>query len=497
MKKSNFQILILLIYSFLVKLVLSLASPIFLQLCIQPDNTVFYNVGRGIMRGLILYKDMVDLKTPYIYFLNGFASLIPYRHIGLYIVESFILFFTLYSVYKVCLLFIKNDTLALIGTIPMQCLLTIPTIIFGISATECYCLPFILYSFYMATKYFLSKEKHVSRKDSLIYGLLGGFSTMINLKTAFFFIVLYTIIFIRMIVKKEKFFDKVLFVIFGGFISVFPYLVYMFATDSLDAAIHCIFTLSIAYTNSHFVILMLLFIKYYIGFFLFEFLSFAVVLIMCKNIWIKTSYAATFIITLFYVSVTNHPYNYYLVSFYPFFVPLIIFVLKQLLKLINSKRSYMILITFSIFIICLNIVFVYPFTKKLYDTKSRFYANMKDTVTRYIDSIEDKKVLSLAYNPDIYMALDVLPSFPCFITMNNTYEALPNLFMQQAKYVDKALPDIITINRVGTYFYFPEPIRKDMEDKLRSNYTRVEDVPSSHYDEIFEIYIKNEVITKN
>ena len=39
--------------------------------------------------------DLVDNKSPYIYFINSFASLIEYKHIGLYIIEALFLFVTL------------------------------------------------------------------------------------------------------------------------------------------------------------------------------------------------------------------------------------------------------------------------------------------------------------------------------------------------------------------------------------------------------------------
>ena len=40
---------------------------------IYSDNAVFYLMGRARLQGKVLYRDMFDHKTPYVYFINALA----------------------------------------------------------------------------------------------------------------------------------------------------------------------------------------------------------------------------------------------------------------------------------------------------------------------------------------------------------------------------------------------------------------------------------------
>ena len=111
MKKSLKIKITLLIYSFIMTYLHSFNSIRFDDSSIYSDNAVFYLMGRGMLQGKILYKDMIDHKTPYVYFANALASIFDKKHVGLYIITSLVLFVSLYFTYKIINLFIKDKFL--------------------------------------------------------------------------------------------------------------------------------------------------------------------------------------------------------------------------------------------------------------------------------------------------------------------------------------------------------------------------------------------------
>ena len=109
------HIAFLFLYSFLMTYLHSLNSVRFDDASIISDNAVFYLMGRAMLQGKVLYKDMFDHKTPYIYFINAIASIFESRHLGLYIITSLVLFISLYFTYKIINLFLKERFLSLVG----------------------------------------------------------------------------------------------------------------------------------------------------------------------------------------------------------------------------------------------------------------------------------------------------------------------------------------------------------------------------------------------
>ena len=58
-------------------------SPLFSIEYLNHDVSTFYLGGRGLKYGKIFYKDLVDHKGPYIWFINFIACIIlEYRHIS-------------------------------------------------------------------------------------------------------------------------------------------------------------------------------------------------------------------------------------------------------------------------------------------------------------------------------------------------------------------------------------------------------------------------------
>ena len=63
------------------------------------DIQCFFTVGKGMMHGLVPYRDLVEQKGPLLYFLYGLASLVSSRSFfGVYLLE--ILSYTFFLFYS-------------------------------------------------------------------------------------------------------------------------------------------------------------------------------------------------------------------------------------------------------------------------------------------------------------------------------------------------------------------------------------------------------------
>ena len=80
--------IIILIYSVICRFLTSLYSIRFNKVLMEVDGACFYDIGKAIVDGKILYKEVFDHKAPYIYFINALGSLIDYNHFGLFIIEK-------------------------------------------------------------------------------------------------------------------------------------------------------------------------------------------------------------------------------------------------------------------------------------------------------------------------------------------------------------------------------------------------------------------------
>lgn len=145
----------------LVWIISSLSSVVFLGLCslcspLYPFNTwedsnCFLTVGRGILHGLIPYRDLVEQKGPILYFLHTAAALVSETSfLGVFLLELAAAVLFLYFTYRTLELLLPGaspfwivPTAALVYSCDAFCL--------GDSAEE-FCLPLLAYGLYIGLK---------------------------------------------------------------------------------------------------------------------------------------------------------------------------------------------------------------------------------------------------------------------------------------------------------------------------------------------------------
>ena len=104
MKEDKTVALLLLAFTTVLMLFVSAFSPIH-GFNDWPDVNVYFNIGRAMMDGQVLYKDIFDHKGPFVFLLYGFGSLLPY-FIGIFVIQIIFFFVSLWFVYKIACLYL-------------------------------------------------------------------------------------------------------------------------------------------------------------------------------------------------------------------------------------------------------------------------------------------------------------------------------------------------------------------------------------------------------
>lgn len=88
-------------FAFLNMMVLSLSSPLYSFNNGVDPNTMF-TVGRGLLSGLMPYKDLFEQKGPLVFLLHTVAALISKTNfIGIYFLESLALGFSMLGIRRI------------------------------------------------------------------------------------------------------------------------------------------------------------------------------------------------------------------------------------------------------------------------------------------------------------------------------------------------------------------------------------------------------------
>lgn len=130
----------------------STSSPIY-PLNPWDDSNIFMTIGRSILHGKLLYRDVFDQKGPMIFYIHTLAAWIDEgSFFGIYLLQILSMFAYLVFSYKIMRLFsIESITMPL--TITMALLMMTSDFYFYGDSVEEFCLPALTFSLYLILKY--------------------------------------------------------------------------------------------------------------------------------------------------------------------------------------------------------------------------------------------------------------------------------------------------------------------------------------------------------
>lgn len=200
------------------------------------DANCFFTLGRGIIHGLVPYRDLYEQKGPLLYFIYALAALISEKSfIGGWIAEC--VFASLFAVFswKTAKLFVDPPKFAL-AVMPLFLGLTYSSRLFNFGGNaEEICFPLLTIAFYFGLKAIVKGNSLPSKTEALICGLITG--VLFWIKYTFVGFILGFCLYIIIIAIKRKEFNLLLSLVWrflAGFaILSAPILIYFAANGSL------------------------------------------------------------------------------------------------------------------------------------------------------------------------------------------------------------------------------------------------------------------------
>ena len=206
------------------------------------DANSYFSMGKGMMNGLVIYRDLYDQKGPYLYLLYGIAYLISHKtFFGVFLFEIGAAMIFLFATGK----YIERKSSRIVAYVLMPVVGAAAyaswSFYFGGAAEE-FCLPMLAIAVYYLDVIFHDEpDDDVYRRIFAVVGVCTGIVMQIKYTLAGFFFAWILVSMIWMAGKKSFYFCVKMFGRFIVFaiIPSLPWMIYFILTGSLDDWFRC------------------------------------------------------------------------------------------------------------------------------------------------------------------------------------------------------------------------------------------------------------------
>lgn len=208
------------------------------------DINVFQTIGRGMLNGLVPYKDLFDHKGPYVYLL---FMLLELWEPLVYILEIIVCTISLYYAYKLIELYEKNGLQILIIFI---CLSFFNLSFHSAGTVEEFFFPMELYITYIGLRY-VREENRIVPAQFFLIGIYAGLILWSKYTILGFFVGWCIVPFVLMIKQKEykELAIGISLIILGVVVITIPAGIYLGINGAIPDFIQAYFFNNIIYAN--------------------------------------------------------------------------------------------------------------------------------------------------------------------------------------------------------------------------------------------------------
>jgi len=219
-----------------------LQSPLapFAKSAIGTDSSVFIYSAQQILDGQLMYKDIVDHKGPFLYFIDVIAlSVFNGKFVGIWIFEVLSLFFASIMMYKTSRFF--ADKLSSLLAVVTSILFSVPLLIGG-NLTEEWALPYISMALYIFMGY-LKDNKPLDVFSLFILSLTFVLTFMLRANLVAIWVGFGIALLIKWIVEKryKELIRNLSFMLLFMLLSLLPFFLYFYYKGTLSDAIYLVF----------------------------------------------------------------------------------------------------------------------------------------------------------------------------------------------------------------------------------------------------------------
>lgn len=210
------------------------------------DSAFFQMVGKNLNQGLIMYKDIFDIKGPYLFLIQYLGYALGIGRYGVFILETTNLCITLFFILKsIELINPKKRVFCLTASLLLFFFFLACTLDCG-NLSEEYALPYLFFCLFLFLRY---KKQNKIGLAAFGYGIAFTMASLGRVTNSMFICILTLYIMIDMIIEKnwaELFKSAGLFIL-GFILSFAPFLIYFASVNALPDMLEAVFTFSFSY----------------------------------------------------------------------------------------------------------------------------------------------------------------------------------------------------------------------------------------------------------
>ncbi|WP_165043358.1 glycosyltransferase family 39 protein [Dysgonomonas sp. ZJ709] len=473
--------IILFFYTFLLLFFCSKMSPLY-PFNDWSDINLYFNIGKSIFNGKVLYTEVFDHKGPLIFFIYGFGYLLSNdSFIGMYVIQAIVWLIMVYAVYFTSRMFLDKVYSFIVA-------LAFPVILLSHSldggSAEEFITAFIVISLFYFITYF--KEKNIAiHKPSymFIHGLMCSMALLIKLNLVVFWIFPLLAVFINILLSKEyrNLWLNILAFIGGMLVITIPICIYLFINDALTESynIYILLNKSYAKMSSMSDTFGYLTIRFYQRL-RFDPIEFTIILIGAIYFpirYIKNRIGQIGLILSFWCLYTvifmspNYVY-YYSIPYYVYAIFGFIVIADYLSKYITIRYAWHIAIIFAFVALCGGIsrknYFEYSTDVLLRRGEDE---SLRNQFGKIIEKEKDSTLLNLGLDSGngLFTKLNIFPKHKYFISPNLPYEIYPQMRDEQTRYIENREIEFIILADYSFNFEYFRSL-----PALNDNYTVVD-----------------------
>ncbi len=461
------------------------------------DSSVFQIMGRGLLNNQIIYKDLFDHKGPIVYIINALAYIIN-PNVGLYIMETIILYIGLIFIYKNSRLFL-NERLSMITSLVY--LIPVFSYLDSGNYTEEYALTFTNIALYNILKIF-KNNKYNKKSNWVIIG--ATFAVNLMIKPTYIAVwIAFGIVQLFCSIKEKKIKELLKYILYmlgGILIILIPIFLYLIINNDIKDFIDAYFLMNMKYSKTSMYEKITTFIKlakYYKCFiYIIGMLIGNLILIFGKNISkrIKSFVTIFNIMLLILAAWAANLYQHYLIQTAPGIATCLIFLLyiiknkienkdkiQNIIKQLPIKFIYVCAIIVLLLLdISYNTVINFDYFKLKYNY-NELKRNSILEINNYMD--EDDELFVLGNDESCYIILNKQPKYKYFFqTPIFLYDK--QILEDAVKYIYYAKPKVVFKSTTNNKMLF-EKICKNADEILNNEY-------EEHDKGIFKYYVLKE-----
>lgn len=199
------------------------------------DANSYFSMGKALFNGRVIYRDVLDQKGPFLYFVYGLAYLISHTTFrGVFLMELILATVFLYYAKKSIELYVTSGIVYAVLPVLAAVVYSSVSFYWGGSAEEIE-LPFFGIGLYLLLKHYKEKETFFQKKDIFISGLCAGVILLIKFNSLGFFAAWMLAVVVGRVLKgqwKEMISDCLVF-LGGMLLPSIPWVLYFAINKSL------------------------------------------------------------------------------------------------------------------------------------------------------------------------------------------------------------------------------------------------------------------------